>query len=330
MCGALLITDFKENLADFFVLGKEIITYHSHEECVELVRYYHTHPDEAERIARAGQERSLRDHSYRLRMAKTAEIIRRHMRLQEDRRREQSPLDYARISYGHQAISAHEVQGNTALLSAWQDESIPVRQRQLVNSELADMYRGHPPKPFTVLCDLIREIVRPHMSFLDIGCAGGYYYEGLEYLLKTTLDYTGTDYSEPLIAMARSYYPHRQFAVADGAHLPYVSASFDLAMSSGVLLVVENPAEHIAEAARVSNRWVVLHRIPVCYGKEIRYMKKFAYHVETFEQVLPMHLIEQWLRESKLHLVKTIVYEKSPETDTYWMSFLAEKMIEPV
>jgi hypothetical protein len=65
--GALLITDAKGNLADYFEPGKEVVTYRSAEECVEKVRWYLAHPAEARAIAEAGQRRCLTDHSFQRR-----------------------------------------------------------------------------------------------------------------------------------------------------------------------------------------------------------------------------------------------------------------------
>jgi hypothetical protein len=73
--GSLLLTDFKENLAHLFRLGKEIIAYHSPEECVELIQYYLAHEDERQAIAEAGQQRTLREHTYYQRMQEFVELV---------------------------------------------------------------------------------------------------------------------------------------------------------------------------------------------------------------------------------------------------------------
>lgn len=62
--GTLLITDWKVNLHEMFELGKEVVTYRTPEECAELIQYYLNHDDEREAIARAGQRRTLRDHTF--------------------------------------------------------------------------------------------------------------------------------------------------------------------------------------------------------------------------------------------------------------------------
>lgn len=75
--GAMLLTDAKENLGELFEVGREVVAYDSAEEAVEMVRYYAEHDDERERIAKAGQARTLRDHTYELRMKELVEILRR-------------------------------------------------------------------------------------------------------------------------------------------------------------------------------------------------------------------------------------------------------------
>lgn len=74
-CGALLVTDQKDNLAELFEPGKEIVTYGSPDEAVEKIRYYTSHPEEASAIAAAGQQRTLREHSYAHRMSEMVDLV---------------------------------------------------------------------------------------------------------------------------------------------------------------------------------------------------------------------------------------------------------------
>lgn len=77
--GAMLLTDWKSNLKDLFEPAKEVVAYRTHEECMELISYYLDHDVEREFIARAGQQRTLRDHTYYQRMTELVEIIRRYI-----------------------------------------------------------------------------------------------------------------------------------------------------------------------------------------------------------------------------------------------------------
>lgn len=73
--GAMLLTDWKENLAEIFEPGVEAVVYRDERECAELIVYYLAHDDERAAIAHAGRERTLRDHTYLNRMGELIETI---------------------------------------------------------------------------------------------------------------------------------------------------------------------------------------------------------------------------------------------------------------
>ncbi len=77
--GTLLITDWKVNLHEMFEPGKEVVAYRTPEECAELVRYYLERDDEREGIARAGQARTLREHTYYQRMKELVDIVQKYL-----------------------------------------------------------------------------------------------------------------------------------------------------------------------------------------------------------------------------------------------------------
>ena len=70
--GCLLLTDRKSNITDMFEPGREIVCYDSPEECLDLIRYYSSHDADRERIAAAGQQRTLSAHSY---VNRTKELV---------------------------------------------------------------------------------------------------------------------------------------------------------------------------------------------------------------------------------------------------------------
>jgi hypothetical protein len=76
--GSLLLTDWKDDLNDMFKVGKEVIAYRTPQECSELITFYLEHENERRAIARAGQERTLRDHTYQQRMKELVDIMRKH------------------------------------------------------------------------------------------------------------------------------------------------------------------------------------------------------------------------------------------------------------
>lgn len=77
--GTMLITDYKDNLAELFQIGKEVVAYSSAQEAAELINYYLNNPQEAQAIAEAGQARTLRDHTYKQRMEELVPILEHYL-----------------------------------------------------------------------------------------------------------------------------------------------------------------------------------------------------------------------------------------------------------
>ncbi|MBL7928259.1 MAG: glycosyltransferase family 1 protein [Bacteroidia bacterium] len=78
--GTCLVTDYKDNIHELFEPEKEIVTYRSAEECIDKIKWLLNHPDDMEKIAKAGQQRTLRDHTIAKRAAQLNEIISRHLK----------------------------------------------------------------------------------------------------------------------------------------------------------------------------------------------------------------------------------------------------------
>lgn len=77
--GTCLVTDWKESLKNLFEPEKEVVTYRSSAECIEKIKWLLDNPLEREGIAKAGQNRTLRDHTYEKRAVELDEIVRRMM-----------------------------------------------------------------------------------------------------------------------------------------------------------------------------------------------------------------------------------------------------------
>ncbi len=74
-CGSLEITDDADALSDYYVDGEEIVMYNGVADLIKKIKYYLEHDTERERIARAGYERTLRDHTAQKRLASVFEKI---------------------------------------------------------------------------------------------------------------------------------------------------------------------------------------------------------------------------------------------------------------
>lgn len=66
--GSFLLTNRIPSLEELFVDGKEIVMYDSLDDMAEKAKYYLSHDDEREAIAKAGYERSMKDHQFSMRV----------------------------------------------------------------------------------------------------------------------------------------------------------------------------------------------------------------------------------------------------------------------
>ncbi|MBI4279941.1 MAG: glycosyltransferase [Armatimonadetes bacterium] len=73
-CGALAVTADADNLGDYYDVGREVVVYRNADDLVDRVRHLLAHDGDREAIARAGYERTVRDHTYERRFG---EILRR-------------------------------------------------------------------------------------------------------------------------------------------------------------------------------------------------------------------------------------------------------------
>jgi spore maturation protein CgeB len=68
--GGFVITRKADDLETYFENGKEMAIVNSNDELVEKIKYYLLHEDERARIAQAGYERTVREHTYERRLLK--------------------------------------------------------------------------------------------------------------------------------------------------------------------------------------------------------------------------------------------------------------------
>lgn len=77
--GSCLVTDWKENLHELFVPDEEVVTFKTADECIEKVTWLVDNPDERLKIAKAGQKKTLKDHTFEIRVKHLDEIIRKEL-----------------------------------------------------------------------------------------------------------------------------------------------------------------------------------------------------------------------------------------------------------
>jgi len=215
----------------------------------------------------------------------------------------------------------------TELQGAWQDSSLPERQRKLVDSQLKSYLAGEPVPVFDTLVEALNKLPpAERTSLLEIGCSSGYY---SEVLAARGIDarYHGCDYSKAFIELARRHYPALPFDVMDATQLGYAGGQFDVVVSGGCLLHIFDYPKAIAETAKVARHHAIFHRTPVLHKSKTRHFTKEAYGVKTIEihfnerelvrlfarhdlQVVDILTIDVSARDDDVLAVKTYVCRK--------------------
>lgn len=196
-----------------------------------------------------------------------------------------------RLSLGG-GVSSHYVnlQGEDAdtegqrLRSAWQDDALPQRQRELVDQQLRQYRSGARIDVFDVFVDSLRALpdLPPGATLLEVGCSSGFYFEVME-IARLPLKYSGCDYSDAFIRLAKEKHPAIEFTVGDATALNYPDCSFDIVVSGCCLLHIPDYPKGVQETARVARRYAIFHRTPVVWGQPEQWYRKQAYGVETVE-----------------------------------------------
>lgn len=75
MSGGFYMTEYFDELEEFFDIGKEIVCYANKEDLVDKINYYLKHDSEREKIRKAGYERCLRDHTWHKRFEMVFEKV---------------------------------------------------------------------------------------------------------------------------------------------------------------------------------------------------------------------------------------------------------------
>lgn len=170
------------------------------------------------------------------------------------------------------------------LRQSWQADVLPQRQRELVDQQLRQYRSGVHIDVFNVFVDSLRALpdLESNASLLEVGCSSGFYSEVIE-IAGLSVKYSGCDYSDAFIRLAKQRYPSIDFAVEDATAMHYADSSFDIVVSGCCLLHIPEYVKGVEETARVARRYAIFHRTPVVWGQPEQWYRKQAYGVETVE-----------------------------------------------
>ena len=79
--GSCLLTDNKKNMKDLFDAGTEVLLYNDTEDCIQKVKWLLEHDKEREKIAKAGQKKTLEVHTVENRCRTIINIIKKELNI---------------------------------------------------------------------------------------------------------------------------------------------------------------------------------------------------------------------------------------------------------
>ena len=160
-----------------------------------------------------------------------------------------------------------------ALNHAWQSTSLPSRQLQLVEGQLAEWRTGSSIREFDSISELL-EFTKPHIDrILEVGCSSGYYSQVIKHM-RPSMRYVGIDYSFDFCELGRTRFESNGLVCGNALQLPFRDRDFPIVISGSVLLHIREWKAALRETLRLSSEYVILHRTPVLDAKTQTVIKK--------------------------------------------------------
>jgi len=159
----------------------------------------------------------------------------------------------------------------------WKDKSIPVDQYEIVKQEVKDLKAGKPNQTWkTIQRVMLEHLPEQRLNLIDIGCASGYFYEIFTLLFKNKFKYTGADYSDEMLKLAKKNYPAIKVKKIDVRDISLPDCSYDVVFSNAVLEHVPEWKQGLLELARVAGKYLILSKTPVIDG-DFKTEQKYIY-----------------------------------------------------
>lgn len=167
--------------------------------------------------------------------------------------------------------------------NSWKNPKLPEEQLRIVDKELEMLRRGNPPSVYTVAAEALNAVPGSNkLTLLEVGCATGYYSEVILTLVGKRFEYTGSDYSDAMLAVATRRYPNTKFLKLDVRHIELPDRSYDVVLSGAVVVHVKEWREAVRELARIAGSYLVLHRTPITTARSHRIEKEIYAGVPAF------------------------------------------------
>lgn len=74
-CGGFLISNYQEDFLEYFEENEDFVIYYGYEDLIEKIKFYLSHDEERERIARNGHYKVSKEHTYLQRVGQILEVV---------------------------------------------------------------------------------------------------------------------------------------------------------------------------------------------------------------------------------------------------------------
>lgn len=224
-----------------------------------------------------------------------------------------------------------EINDALALVDAWKNPNLPERQWEVIKNERLLVYQNRalevaPYKAALAALGYAKLDNTPETKILDIGAGSGIYSEiirrsGFQW------SYAACDYSEAFKEFSQIKYPELNYEVQDATALTYADNQFDFVLHGCCLIHIRDWQDAIAEAARISKKYILFHRTPMVNEPENQYWIKEAYGVPCFDIWFSQDKFTKELEKNQLKIVHTETVFQTDQPDGYGhFSILCEKI----
>jgi putative methyltransferase (TIGR04325 family) len=164
---------------------------------------------------------------------------------------------------------------------------------------------------------LLSEISLNNATLLDFGCGNGIYYDILRSHPRTrSWKYCGADANPAFIEFCKLTHPDIRFEeLPSNQKLPFNDGEFDVVFASGVIQCIEHYGSTLEQLFRISKKYVVISRLPMGEKKAKILLQHFKHRKDTFEQHLPLHVMNRMEFENCLNEIgfRVLQHERGSE-----------------
>ncbi|AKM83697.1 hypothetical protein A2422_02365 [Candidatus Woesebacteria bacterium RIFOXYC1_FULL_31_51] len=162
---------------------------------------------------------------------------------------------------------------------------------------------------FNIECKDIFFKVSNQLKLLDVGCGSGEYYNFFKNFIQINIKYSGCEINDYLVNLCKKTSPSGRFFKSYADNIEANDNQYDIVFSSASLqYTIDRWKESLTEMKRVSNKYVMILRMPVSKYNETCFVEQTVIYKNSNEKytliVLNRTELENMFSRLKLKIVK--------------------------